>query len=785
MARRSESTDKSHTAALVVLALIGPLFGIATQVWGQALMVLALAVALIVAPPRRSPGGVWCVIFFAILALGLTAFLPAHWLPIPEWRKVLTGDFRVVLPGTLSPQPWVSAHAVCLLFSGLVFTLYLVSHSWTPHSRRQAARWYAGVIALLAVLALASSVSDWRPPFWPKVLNSVSGFGIFPNRNQSGNLFALAGIMATALAFDSFEKGRNSALFWAGAVVVIGAAVVQTYSRAGIPIFFCGIAAYGLLSFTLSSSAKGGSLTIAGFALLLTGFFIFGGETFQRFQRMAQDTKPEYRLVIQKDALHLANSAPWLGQGLGNFAPVFMMAREASADQNRALHPESDWLWVAVEMGWPAAVLFAAACLLWLRRCLPLASGTDRALRSAALVCGVAFLLHSLADVSGHRPGTAWPALLLAGLAVSPKVTLARRPWTAPVFRLLGVILTLVATWWFGSVFSERVGQAAPTMATASMIEERTVRQNLESHHDAAVVSANEGLRIMPLNADLYYQRGLGRMVGAFSIWGTAWDFGTALFLEPHWSELCFTQGKAWLQTGQTDLAYDVWLEGLRRAGKKGPELYGRMLAWVQGRPAIRTMLARLSRSDPDYLLVFLEQSGRLECETLIAQLVQAEPDLRSLSSEHKKRLFSIWFRNGNHRLLLAKLLEYPDWQKEGWRWLALLYGEEKRFKDACDLVRDLIPRPAMPKIEGAKSQADLERLFRIRPDDIDIGLQLRSAQFSAGNATEALETLRALQALPNPPGYLAFIEAEQFEDSGDWENAWNAWMRFAKAEFK
>ena len=785
MERRTESTPKSHTAALTALALLGPLFGIATQVWGQALLLLGLAVLLIFVPPRRSPGAVWCVLFLAILVIALTAFLPVRWFAIPEWRRTLTGDFRVSLPETLSPQPWVSLHAACLLFAGLVFALYLATHSWGPQSRRQAARWYVGGIVVLAVLALVALALRWQVPFWPKVLNSMNGFGIFPNRNQTANVLALAGIMATALAFDAFERKRKGAWFWTVSVIILGIGIVQTFSRAGILLFFGGIAAWVLLSFALSASRKGGALTVAGLALLLTGFFVFGGGSFERFQKLAQDTRVDYRVGIQKDALHLAASAPWLGQGLGNFAPVFAMARAVSADQNQAIHPESDWLWIAVEMGWPAAALFAVAFLLWFRQCLPLSSGSDRALRSAAMVCGVAFALHSFGDVSGHRPGSAWPALFLAGLAMHPRRSIETRRWVAPGFRLLGLMLALISAWWFASIFSERLNHSAPTLATVAKLADRIEKQNLESQHDAALVNANEALRITPLSADLYYQRGVARVAEAFSVWGAAWDFGTARFLEPHLAELCFAEGKAWVEAGQAGLAFDAWVEALRRAGSKGPGLYYQMLHWAGGRLGMHDALAKLSRINPDYFLTFLGEADRLECDLLIERLVEAEPKLGSFSRAQKRLLFSIWFRKADHALLFSKLLGNPEWQEDGWRWLAVLYAEAKNFQRACEIAHESSPRPTMPKSTGTKPLAELERIFHFRPDDIDTGLQLCNAQLAVGKTKEALATLQGLQAIPNPPAYLAFLEAEVLEESGNWEQAWKAWLRFGGQDFQ
>lgn len=784
MESRTESTSKPRAIAITAIALLGPLFGIATDVRGQALLLMALSALLIFAPPRRSPGAVWSILFLAIFAIGLTAFLPGHWFPIPEWRRQLTSDFRVSLPDTLSPQPWVSVHALCLLFAGLTFALYVVTLSWGPQTRRQVARWYVGGIMILAVLALVALMAGQKIPFWPKVLNAANGFGFFPNRNQTANVLALAGILSTALAFDAFERRRKGGWFWIVSVVTLGAAIVQTSSRGGVLVMLGGITAWVTLSIALSISRKSASLVVAGTALLLTAFMVFGGSTLERFQRLPEATRSDYRVVIQKDALQLASSAPWLGQGLGNFAPVFAMAREASADQNRAIHPESDWLWVAVEMGWPAAALFLVAVLVWLRQSLPLSRGSDRALRSAALVCGVAFAFHSLVDVSGHRPGSAWPAILIAGLAIGPRRNEETRLWVAPVFRLLGIVVGIIATWWFTSSFSDRVDRVAPTLATVSKLTDRIAQRVLEKQHTAAVTTAEEALRINPLNADLYYQRAVARIGVDFSVAAVAWDFGTARFLEPRWAELCVSEGRIWMEAGQELFAVDAWIEALRRAGDRGPEAYGRILSYARERKALQSVLARLSRTNVDYLLVFLSHADPKEGQLLINQLVEAEPNLQSFSREQKRRLFSIWFQRGDHSLLLSKLTGNPEWRQDGWRMLAMLQAEKKDFKGACQIVRESTPKPPMPKVLTEKTLAELERTFRLRPDDFQVGLQLHSAQLAAGKQDDALSTLAALQGTRGHPSYLAFIEAGLREERGEWEQAWNTWRRFLGKEF-
>ncbi len=785
MERRTESHSKAKTAAITAVALIGPLLGVATEVWPQALLLLGLALLLIIAPPRRAPNAALCVVFTAILGLSLMAFMPAQWFAVPEWRRVLVKDFRIELPGTLSPQPWLSLHAVCLMFGGLVFALYLSALTWGPQSRRQAARWYAGGVAILAAVALVALFTGWRPPFWPKVLNVGNGFGIFPNRNQTGNLFALAGVMATALAFDAFGKRRVGGWFWIVSLLVLGAAIVQAYSRAGVLLFFGGISAWVLLSLSVSRSGKRWSVAIAGLALLLTGFFVFGGGTFDRVRTFLNESRGDYRVEIQKDALRLAGAAAWTGQGIGNFAPVFAMARDVSADQNRAIHPESDWLWTAVEMGWPAAALFAAALLLWLWKCLPLSQGTDRALRGAGLVCGIAFALHAFVDVSGHRPGTAWPALFLAGLALKPGRMLADSRMAGLAFRFLGVLLAAISGWWISASLSERVGAAAPTPATASRLLDRARQEGERREFGASISSATDALRIAPLNADAYFQRALARVGEGFSVWGAGWDFATARYLEPHWARLCFDEGKVWFAAGQHGLARDAWLEALRRAGSGAPTLYREMLDHVRGRPGMQAALGALSRSTPEYFLIYLWHTGPIERQSLIDQLMEAQPKLEQLSALQRRELFSIWFRGGDHARLFAVLLGDAEFRKEGWPLLAKLHAERLDFESACRTAREFSKRPAMPKIVATRTIAELERLFRLRSDDFDIGLQLHSVLLLSGRSKDALDTLKALQTVRNHPAYLAFIEAEVREGMMDWEGAWKAWLRYGAKEFE
>src|SRR5437588_6452012 len=150
--------------------------------------------------------------------------------------------------------------------------------------------------------------------------------------------------------------------------------------------------------------------------LSLTAILLFGGQTLERF--LLRDVgglgiSTDFRWRIFRDAFQLIRASPWCGIGLGNFDAVFAIFRSASLGDTRALHPESDWLWLWTELGWPAVALIVIGAGLLIRRVLPLREGTNQRFRLAALLGAVVCALHGIIDVPGHRVGTAFSGIFL------------------------------------------------------------------------------------------------------------------------------------------------------------------------------------------------------------------------------------------------------------------------------------------------------------------------------------------------------------------------------------
>ena len=773
----------ARSRALVALAVLAPALGGSTELWARGALLTATAAVLVIWPPRRSPGKAWLAIWSALLTLAAaTAFLPARWFPTPPWRQLLTGTFEVPLPPTLSPQPWLSAEAAGLFFAALAYAAALAAHGWRSASRREAARIYALGILALTALAIGSLVSKWHVPWWPQPANSGIGFGFFPNRNQTANVVALAGIMMAALAWESLNRQQRRGYFWFAGLALAGVGLVISYSRAGIVLFIGGAVAWVLLSLRFSASKKGATLGFAAVLVLLAGFFLFGGETLKRFERQTAPPGRDYRLEIQHDAWLLAAQRPWLGQSLASFEPVFAVTQRPSFRQDRALHPESDWLWAAVEMGWPAVALMAGALGLWAWRTLPFESGSDRYLRSAAAVCGVAFAAHGLVDVSGHRAGSLWPALFLFSIALHPRVTGGERPWVAPLFRACGVVTGCFGVWWLISAMWPARTLPAPTSGTLAFLERQADDANQAANPPAALAAADAGLRISPLQWRLYYQRALARAATPGRLQAAASDFDTARFLEPRWVDLCLGEGRIWLAVDEPQLALDAFIEALRRAGDRAPEFFDQMLAMSRKKFEVRMGLARIAERHPPFLVIWLEQSGGLDFQLPVERLLERDPELNTLNGPQRKRLFTAWYRAGDRGRLIELLIAHPEWQEDAWPWIARYYASRGDQERAWHFVQRYATPPTLPHLNSAQSLAELERGFHFHPDDFQKGLELYSALRKLRQTDEALATLRAVESIPGSPRYLPWLEAELWAEKREWARAWAAYERFRDA---
>jgi tetratricopeptide (TPR) repeat protein len=765
--------------ALPALPVLACFLGGATQKWSEGIIVALLGVILLVDPPRRSLGPALNTIFLALVACALTAFLPAGWFSLPGWRQVMVTDFNIGLPGTLSPQPWITLGCFVSFLAALSWLYYMSAVDLELRAVRTQLRMFATGVVLLAGLCLALYYAKTALPFWHNERN----FGPFPNRNQTANLFGLTAIVVLACAQDDIRHGRKRWIFWALGLGALVTAIIINFSRAGVLILVAGCGLW-LGAFALrKGSAARIALGISVLLVLLTVMLLFGGQTFERFNLRSGEGSgglaTDLRWAIFRDALQLIRASPWPGIGLGNFDEVFAVFRDASLTSARTIHPESDWFWLWVEMGWPAVLLTIAGIAFLVRRVFPLTEGTNQRFRVAALIAVILFALHGIIDVSAHRIGTVFAAVFLLGLALKRPAELRPSVTVVVLFRLIGVVLFMAGTAW---IFATRYEKGLPGAVGVEKEMRRAAAANRGRNFNETIERTTRAIEWAPLKWQLYFSRALGK-VGANRPPSDALDdFRRARFLEPNVYEVPFQEGIAWLTT-EPSLAFTAWREALRRAGPQRSEVYGRMLALsTQHNPRVHRSLEEFGMIHHDLALIFLEHASGAPFMSALQRFLEHDPDLRSFTPEERSAFFSTWAARGDLNALVREAELHPDWMKDAWPGVARYHAQRKDFRAAFELSRRFAKPPALPQAAEGSSLDQLRQAFHASPDSYAIGFQLYHEQMRLGKIDEALLTVRHFTEMSGAPNYFHFLEAEAWAAKENWERAWQAWQKFQSA---
>jgi hypothetical protein len=780
------------TIVLATLAAVG--LGGSVYLPAQTLLAALAGVMLLLAPPPRPVPRVPLILGGALLFIALLAFVPAddhlHSLTMgAPWRKYVLLDAHVSMGGRPGPldfpiaetwtlQPWLTLQACALLLVGLAWGLYLLALPWERGDRIFTAELLVFGVAILALLAALAFILNFHIPGWTQTENR----GWFPNRNQTADVLALCGITAYALIFDRLRKGRRTGYLLLGALVPIVVELVISYSRAGILLFFGGVLAWHLWprpGQRRSGSTKWLALSAALGIILLAVFLIFGGRTLNRFLNPAppgattQDIT-DFRGAIQSDALRFSLESPWVGTGLGNFEPLFSFSRVASINGNRAIHPESDWLWLAGEMGWPAVLIVFAGFAWWLRHAVPLENKSGESMRRALIVAVVVFVVHGFVDVSAHRPGSLWVALLIAGMALPSRDEPSRAMVTPLFFRGLGLALLVIAAWWGSSLLGWDV---PPTTATLDRMKLELAGNVAQPR---AIQVAGDALRIAPLDWNLYFGRGQAELSDPAGFDAARRDFATADILNPYWIALPIQEGQTWLDASEPSVGLDAWTDGLQRAGPLAPEMYREMVGLAPPHSVMRQGLVELAFTNLGYLLTILPGATPDEAQALIWHLLQADPHLDTLSASQRHALFAGWWAQGSKYQMMVILVRHPEWDSETWPYQVRFWAKVGRFQHACAIASHWAKPPIVPQIGSARGLGDLAADFQANPNSLTDGLALFLGQLQAGQNDVALGTLAQLRKLPGDhPKYLDYLEAQLESEKGDWAAAYAAWQNF------
>ena len=812
---------------VALLPLVTVLLGGGTERWSQAYILIAVGMFLAVAPPRVSAGRTLNLMLVGLLLLAGTAFLPAHWFQVPPWRAALTDDFGFVLPDTLSPQPILSAESVVIFLLGAAWFYLMVAFRWQSAERLRAGRVFAGGVIAISALFLVLHKLDIMPPIW----HNERRFGTFPNRNQTADFLAASSVIILACAHLRWQtRHRAEAVGWMLGWCVVLVALFASYSRAGIIMLFAEVGLYLLVEVRRSvqrhalSKTQGPNLTsgsprfaflniklgwiaaaLSLLMLLLSLFLFFGGSTLERLwptsaRTTAAAVTGDFRLRIQADALQMIDASPWRGFGLGSFAEVFAIFRRQSAVPARAIHPESDYLWVAAELGWPALLLVIAGMFYLGRRIVASVrtsgTGKDRKLRLAAALAVAAIMMHGFVDVSAHRLGTMFCALFFLGLALKDHRVETRKidkdaiPTGTPLstlsgswimaFRGAGLFLACV-----GILFlcEERGSILLPGQIASDKLRARAVKAAAEKNYAPAQADASRALGYAPLDWSLYFMRASTGIYLGRDRDDIAADFRRARYLEPYFGELPQTESSLWLLAGERTLAISALGEACRREPlKAGAYIMGAMSNASHDKLFLED-LADFTRHDPAMIAAYLTPSDSPDTPGYIAAILSDDPDLRRLNPTQKTTFFRAWAQRGTPATLLAAMPQHPGWQASGWRWWATAAAKTGNEEQACALAGQWTPKPTVPPlVQTGIPVEEMRRQAALQPTDPARALQAYLALGVADDWSNARLALQGMKTQPDCPSYFHYLEAIACGKMGDWKRGWDAWDHYFSA---
>lgn len=768
--------------AVALLPVLACFLGGGTEKWAEGVVVAALGLLLIFDPPRHSLGKLINGILLALLVCAALSFLPASWFFKSSWRPILIVDFGIALPATLSPQPWVTLGCLVSFLAGLSWFYYVCVQEIEMRDVRFQIRLFAGGIVLLAAISLLLYLKHLALPLWHNERN----FGPFPNRNQTGDIFGITAIVLLASAQDHFRRGKMYWILSAFGFAILIAGLIVNYSRAGILILIGGSAIWLAIAALRQATPARIALGLSAVLILLTALLIFGGATLERFHLHGaghEGVSSDFRLLIFRDAWHLIWSSPWCGIGLGNFEPIFAISRFVSSADTRSLHPESDWLWLWTELGWPGILFVVLAIGSLLPHVFPLTSGTNQRIRLGALIGALLFALHGFIDVSAHRVGTAYAGIFLFGAALHRPFQFQLNRSLPIISRLIGVCLFAAGIIWVGAA---RYHWALPGSLGADNLRASATSMNRSTNFDESIAMTSRALEWKVLDWRLYFLRALGKVGAKRNVSTAIDDFRRARFLEPNAYEVAFDEGVFWLTNRRPTLAITAWRDALRRAGPLRPEVYSQMFSdnvWLT--PALIRELATLAGNDPPLVLAALRRTPANRFNVTLEKFFEADPDLHAFHPQERDELLKIWAERGDAEAFMRDIQLHPEWRAAAWQGIAGYYAGKKDFRAAVELIRQFAPPPVLPAPNESSSLEALQQKFYANPNDFSVGYALYRAQMQLGKTDDALSTLRHFTALAGAPSYFYFLEIEPWAAKENWEQAWNAWLAFERTNKK
>jgi hypothetical protein len=382
----------------------------------------------------------------------------------------------------------------------------------------------------------------------------------------------------------------------------------------------------------------------------------------------------------------------WAGVGAGQFAQVFPQYREKTnaSNDSKCLHPESDWLMMLAETGWPATLCLAVGVIaVFLTAVRQARRGRARFLRMGCVVAALLLGLHGIFDVPGHRVGLAWAAALLLASSLRSPTLSGSESGPGPsrlsghCWRGLGGVLTLAGIFLIHAQWTQRSVLPSVQVSQAMIEAKRLYDQDqvaydrakadgrdyqptpAEDPIETALLRVKQAIDVTPLDPYLHHVRGALALHYDDKLAIADQSFAIQRRLDPTRVNLAMEQALAW-STQDPQQVILLWKEALRRASDEDARLPGSAFGSV----SIYQLALHTASKNESLASAALELAGENSSLLVIwarsapVNLLDREmPRLLSAAggAAARKPLFQIWEKRGSKNSAADFAKNHPE----------------------------------------------------------------------------------------------------------------------------
>lgn len=677
---------------LLVLVLLAVVFPQMSPQGLQGILWAGAGLLMLLCPPVVRLPRAWVLLAAGFVLFSLIGFLPRAWFPAASWR----GDLETLGLDT-GPHAYLQAGLAMEMMGGFVATtivgLFLLGHRVsTSHHQRIALGFALGVGGWAAVALIQHQ---------PGTL-----FGFFPNRNHTATLLVMG--VFTGLGCLAHAIRRKLPLGIVLSALPVGVCLyalhVVSESRAGVVLVVVGFILWILLTgFRHLRGNVGKALVLI--LIAACGIFLLVDSTAKKRLTATVDqlaaagpvsaTTPENpfstaspqravlaadgRISIFQDTLRMIGNESWTGVGPAQFVQVFPQYRQKTnaSNDSKCLHPESDWLMMLAEVGWPAVVcLVAGVGAVFFFAVRDARRGSARFLRTGSIVAAMLLCMHGIFDVPGHRVGLAWAAVLLLATSLRPEPEgsgkLAQPPsrFSGNCWRVLGLVLVSAGAFLIYAQSVQRSvlpsEQVRQCMTEAKKLYEQDQvaydRAKAESRDyqplpdedplEIALLAMERAIRVTPLDPYLHYLRGSLALHYDDKHAVAEHSFAIQRRLEPTRVNLAMEQARAWNVQDPRQVSA-LWKEALRRASREESRnpgssdglvnTYQRLVATASKDESLAAAALELAGENSSLLVAWARSASGNLLDNEMPRLLTATDD-----APLRKSLFQTWEKRGS-----------------------------------------------------------------------------------------------------------------------------------------